>query len=191
MKNYINIINKVWNIREQGLIDVYEQDLLLYLIQRCNRSGWINPFPQSSKVICAVLGVNRNALIRRRKKLEALGLLSTRKGQEKSASTYYCLHLDTNSVEKTNDMEDHKSAGVFRKPQVGEIADYCMQRNNSIDAEAFFDYYESKGWVVGNHPMKDWKAAVRTWEMNRKKRTPTVIAHAFAHHNNDKDYGQF
>lgn len=52
----------------------------------------------------------------------------------------------------------------FVKPSINEIAAYCKERGNDIDAAAFFDYYESKGWKVGGNPMKDWKAAVRNWE---------------------------
>lgn len=52
----------------------------------------------------------------------------------------------------------------FRKPTIEEIKEYCLSRNNSVKAEAFFDFYESKGWRVGSSPMKDWQAAVRTWE---------------------------
>lgn len=52
----------------------------------------------------------------------------------------------------------------FSKPTVAEIEAYCFTRNNNISAQQFFDFYESKGWKVGNSPMKDWKAAVRTWE---------------------------
>lgn len=52
----------------------------------------------------------------------------------------------------------------FVKPTLVEIEEYCFSRNNHISAQNFFDFYESKGWKVGNSPMKDWKAAVRTWE---------------------------
>ncbi len=52
----------------------------------------------------------------------------------------------------------------FFKPTVEEVAGYCRERNNGIDAQSFVDFYESKGWLVGKTPMKDWKAAVRTWE---------------------------
>jgi hypothetical protein len=55
---------------------------------------------------------------------------------------------------------------VFKKPMICDIKNYCDERKNSIDPEHFFDYYESKGWRVGNSPMKDWKACVRTWERN-------------------------
>ena len=54
----------------------------------------------------------------------------------------------------------------FVKPTVEEIKAYCQERNNNIDPQYFFDYYEGKGWLIGKTPMKDWKAAVRTWEKN-------------------------
>lgn len=56
----------------------------------------------------------------------------------------------------------------FVKPTVEEIAAYCSERKNGIDAQAFFDFYESKGWKVGAVKMKDWRASVRTWEQRRK-----------------------
>jgi hypothetical protein len=56
----------------------------------------------------------------------------------------------------------------FKKPTIEEITLYCQERNNTISAENFFNFYESKGWRVGNQPMKDWKAAVRTWESKER-----------------------
>lgn len=58
---------------------------------------------------------------------------------------------------------------VFVKPTLEEVQAYCKERKNSIDAQRFIDFYESKGWKVGTSPMKDWKACVRTWE---KRQTP-------------------
>lgn len=55
----------------------------------------------------------------------------------------------------------------FDPPTVEEVQAYCSERNNSVDAQTFVDFYASKGWLVGKNPMKDWKAAVRTWERNR------------------------
>ena len=54
----------------------------------------------------------------------------------------------------------------FQKPTIEQIKAYCQEANKNIDAEAFFDFYEAKGWVVGRAPMKDWKAAVRNWAKN-------------------------
>lgn len=53
----------------------------------------------------------------------------------------------------------------FRKPSREEIQEYCRQRGNSVDADRFYDYYEANGWVQGHGKrIKDWRAAVRTWE---------------------------
>lgn len=60
----------------------------------------------------------------------------------------------------------------FVKPTVDEVRAYCIERGNTVDAEAFVDYYESNGWYVSHHKMKDWRAAVRTWE-KRDNRKPT------------------
>ena len=54
----------------------------------------------------------------------------------------------------------------FEKPTLSEIEQYCIERNNNINAAQFYDYYESNGWKVGKNSMKNWKAAVRTWEKN-------------------------
>lgn len=55
-------------------------------------------------------------------------------------------------------------ASAFIPPTVGDVQSYCNERNNKIDAAYFVDFYASKGWMVGKNKMKDWKAAVRTWE---------------------------
>ena len=56
----------------------------------------------------------------------------------------------------------------FVKPSIEEIHAYCDARNNGISGQLFFDFYESNGWKVGKNPMKNWQAAVRTWEQQRK-----------------------
>lgn len=60
----------------------------------------------------------------------------------------------------------------FIPPSVGEVAYYCMERNNGIDAQAFVDHYAANGWKRGNTKIADWKACVRTWEGRRKEQTP-------------------
>jgi hypothetical protein len=56
------------------------------------------------------------------------------------------------------------SAKRFTPPTLDEIQTYCQERGNNVDTQVFIDFYISKGWRIGNQPMKDWKAAVRTWE---------------------------
>lgn len=52
----------------------------------------------------------------------------------------------------------------FTPPTVEQVAEYCRERGNTVDAQRFVDHYTSNGWMVGRTKMKDWKAAVRTWE---------------------------
>ena len=64
-----------------------------------------------------------------------------------------------------------KAATAFHAPTVDEVNAYCQERNNSVDAARFVDYYTANGWKVGKNPMKDWRAAVRTWERTTPKAT--------------------
>lgn len=57
-----------------------------------------------------------------------------------------------------------KPSKLFKIPTVEEITSYCTERQNNVLPQKFFNFYESKGWMVGKNKMKDWKAAVRTWE---------------------------
>ncbi len=51
-------------------------------------------------------------------------------------------------------------------PTVEEVQEYCIERKNSIDPHWFVDFYEARGWMINKNKMKDWKAAIRTWERN-------------------------
>ena len=64
-----------------------------------------------------------------------------------------------------------KKANRFSKPTIQQIQEYCNSRNNNVDANRFYDYYETVGWKVGKNQMKDWKAAVRTWERNNNNQS--------------------
>lgn len=57
----------------------------------------------------------------------------------------------------------------FSPPSVDEVRAYCQERQNCVDPQRFVDFYTSNGWKVGKNSMKDWKAAVRTWEGKEKK----------------------
>jgi len=77
--------------------------------------------------------------------------------------------IEENSIEYICEEKNNKKQKKFIKPTLEEVELYCKERNNNIDAQSFIDFYESKGWKVGNSAMKDWKACVRTWENNKKK----------------------
>ena len=66
--------------------------------------------------------------------------------------------------------EGKKKNRRFVIPSVDDVRAYCTERNNAVNPEAFIDHYESNGWKVGKAAMKNWKAAVRTWERNDLQR---------------------
>jgi hypothetical protein len=66
----------------------------------------------------------------------------------------------------------------FQPPTLDEVKDYCKERDNSVNPDKWYNFYESKGWMIGKNKMKSWKAAVRTWEEDKKESTGT-------------DYGQY
>lgn len=56
----------------------------------------------------------------------------------------------------------------FTPPSLKEVKDYCVERNNNVSPENFINFYTAKDWMVGKNKMRDWKAAVRTWEQRGK-----------------------
>jgi hypothetical protein len=60
----------------------------------------------------------------------------------------------------------------FTPPSLDEVRSYCAERRNNIDPQGFLDFYAAKGWLIGKTPMKDWRAAVRTWEKRNMENTP-------------------
>ena len=76
---------------------------------------------------------------------------------------------DKNKKKEERNKKENNSIGRFTPPSVSEVAEYCKSRGNEIDPEEFVSFYESKGWMVGKNKMKDWKAAVRTWEKSHAR----------------------
>lgn len=77
------------------------------------------------------------------------------------------LNTKESSIKESNMKGCNIARKRFTPPTVEEVAAYCHERQNRVDAQRFVDFYEAKGWMVGRSKMKDWKAAVRTWEKPR------------------------
>ena len=81
-----------------------------------------------------------------------------------------------NPIQSVSESESNTNGGAqdkpaprahrFGPPTLEEVAAYCLERQNKVDAQRWLDYYEANGWKVGKNPMKDWRAAVRNWERN-------------------------
>lgn len=90
---------------------------------------------------------------------------------EKYTATDRAPHQEETPTDKQPNKTTTNTQKRFVKPSIAEVAEYCAQRHNGIDAEAFVAHYESKGWRIGSSPMKDWKSAVITWEKRNKTNT--------------------
>ena len=74
----------------------------------------------------------------------------------------------------------------FVKPTVEEIAAYCKEKNYNINAQQFYNYYESNGWKIGRNAMKSWQAAVQNWNI-RDKATNKAAGTMWANNSTDAD----
>jgi hypothetical protein len=57
---------------------------------------------------------------------------------------------------------------IFHPPTLDEVKIYCLERKKGVNPEKWFDFYSAKNWMIGKNKMKDWKAAVRTWEHEKE-----------------------
>ena len=79
---------------------------------------------------------------------------------------------ESSQIDVEEYIEEQKSKR-FVKPTIDEIELYCQEKNKHVDADRFWNYYESKGWKVGKSPMKDWKAAISNWAKDCSTSTQT------------------
>lgn len=167
-----------WMINQLGLKGV---DLLVYAIiygytqiDEQEYFGTRRHLSESTGASISTIQRSLDSLVER-----SLFLKNVRRSQNGSDIVSYKVNLtplcqNDTGVKMTH--IDNKSISSYRvkftKPTVEEVDDYCKEKGYSIDAAYFVDYYESKGWLVGKTPMKDWKAAVRTWVRHNQKDTP-------------------
>ena len=145
----------------------------------CNMNGKCTA---STQYFCRLYEVSRSSIQNWLKLLEDNGYIirdvKYKQGSREIESRYIKL-VDTPSLKNYTDntniniintnLTDSNRKALFKKPTLDSVKYYCIERNNNIDAEAFLDFYESKDWKIGKNKMKDWKAAVRTWERRETK----------------------
>lgn len=86
----------------------------------------------------------------------------------------YVPHMENENENINNNKEKGVKGEKQKRPTFEEILEYCKERNKGVDAVKFYNYYESNGWKVGKNPMKNWKAAVHTWEKNSETQQVTI-----------------
>lgn len=204
--NYIELIREFWRSHEEQSFTCTDIALYFYLLEVCNVCRWKNPFKRNNSRILSDLGISIKTLVSSRNRLVQGGVLSVKSkagvanvlytlanipevgaevraevraevGGEVRATKYKQNKTKQNSLEKENLKEKE-----FVRPLEEDVAAYCLDRKNTVDAGLFHAFYESKGWYVGKNPMKDWRAAVRAWEKNPKNRSKAA-PHPFAGYN--------
>ena len=104
-------------------------------------------------------------------KLQASDASDTERAEEgkREISPHTPYKEKSEEEKKANNNTRAREGKRFKKPTIEEIAEFCEKRENGIDATHFWHYYESKGWMIGKNPMKDWQSAVYTWERKDKQ----------------------
>lgn len=115
--------------------------------------------------------VARQTIDRAREESKRLTANGSKGGRPRKSEQEKPTETNTNQQEPTETQKDNikikkdkENIKRFIPPTVEEVRSYCQERGNAVNAERFVDFYTAKGWKVGSNPMKDWKAAVRTWE---------------------------
>ena len=150
----------------------------------CNMNGKCTA---STEYFCRLYEVSRASIQNWLKMLDDNGyiirVIIYRQGSKEILSRYIKLVdkpslkmcTDNTNINITNtNLTDSNKKAFFKKPTFDEVNNYCLERNNNIDPEAFIDFYESKNFMIGKNKMKDWKAAVRTWEKREAKKPKTM-----------------
>ena len=116
-------------------------------------------------------GAKRQARFRERKKAEAIAI-SDASVTKSNADVTELVTNDNESKSKSKSIELDSKENISREksrfvpPSLQEVTDYINERNSDVDPIAFWNFYESKGWMVGKNKMVSWKRAVVTWERN-------------------------
>jgi hypothetical protein len=162
-----------------------------------NKCAWAEWFAVPNQTLELLTGLSRQAISKNRNVMKQLGYLDFRTNGTKATS--YTLNSlqescqtrlqvgcrescqdgfqNSGTLNKRNETRKEKipsesKSKRFSKPTPEQIRAYCLERKNSIDPQQFYDFYEARGWVAGKTPMKDWKAAVRTWERRERPEIP-------------------
>ena len=174
---------------------------LLYaeLTALCNMNGKCTA---STEYFCRLYEVSRVSIQKWLKNLEDnnhIRRVNIYKQGSKEILTRVITLVNTPSKEKLTDntninitntnLTDNNTKGSFVKPSIIDIKEYCKERKNIVDADTFFNFYESKDWYIGKNKMKNWKACIITWEKSRNNKNNTNDRSTPHFHQKGKDYG--
>lgn len=155
-----------------------EAYVFLYLLAHADDNGVVNRM--SVRCIADKLGLpvmTVQHIIERLCKIYKVCTNTCTTTQRGSALTVYnidsCKKVVCTNACTTQEKEkkEKKTTARTKKPTVNDVENYIKEKGFNVNAQQFFDHYEMIGWVYGKDrkPIKDWKAAVRTWARNESK----------------------
>jgi len=175
--------------------------LYFFIIEHCNRLGWKEKFGLPTTMAKEAIGIHSyNTYINTLNDLVEFGFV---KMIQKSKNQYSSNIVALSNFDKAHDKAldkalikhvtkqsestiqsissinkqrtiNNKQGKKFIPPTINDVKTYCLERKNSVDAVKFINHYQSNGWMVGKNKMKDWKAAIRTWEGNSYSKPQTT-----------------
>ena len=164
-------------VRETG----YNEDTVKRLINRMETvHGVIQYDPQTKEIYIPRWGKYNwcNSQKTKDGAVKSMEFIKSEKFKKALSDTLCIPYVYPTYTSVTDTVTDTDTDTVKSKhPTLDEVKAYCNERNNRVDPERFIDYYTANGWKVGKNPMKDWKAAVRTWERQdtQKARTRNTL----------------
>lgn len=177
-----------WAFENPHKIKPIHYAIYFFSIEHCNRLGWKRSFGLPSQMVMEAIGVKNwktysaglNDLVdfgfiemlersKNQYSSNIIAIVNFTKAPTKAPTKALDKALQKHSTKQGQsivsiDKQETKNNKQFIIPSIEEIKAYCKERQNDVDSSKFFNFYESKGWLVGKNKMKDWKAAVRTWE---------------------------
>lgn len=155
----VNIVRMALSIFEQfGMIEIVED---VITIPNWNKHQTLDAYEKKKerdRLYQAERRANQRALV------EKSSDKSSDTSPDKSSDVVVSEEDKEKDKDKEKEYKSNKGRSRFTPPTREEVTAYCKERGNKVDPERFIDYYTSNGWKVGKNAMKDWKAAVRTWE---------------------------
>jgi hypothetical protein len=181
--------------------------IYMFAIEHCNRLGWKPKFGFPTQMTMDAIGIKNwrtyisafNNLVewgffdlieksKNQYSANVIAIVKNTKAHTKALAKATQSHLQKQSnsivgIDKLDNLEP--ITNKLNKPTLEDVKSYCLERKNSVDPQRWFDYYTANGFKVGKNQMKDWRAAVRTWENNNKLQP---LGHLVQAAKKDSDY---
>jgi hypothetical protein len=145
-------------IYDYKIVSIPVEAKWLFITLLCAACETGNKIPNNVDWLAHISGVAKSSISKYVNMLQEIGLVVTN-----------CDKMSQNVPTDRQTDEQTDRAGRFAPPSLSDLSAFIKEKGYSVDPEKFAAYYESKGWMIGKNKMKDWKAAVRTWELRNKQ----------------------